>query len=69
MRALGTGKLSPGEVGTLKIHTGFLPDGKALSREMGQNHRRGRAASSLPESLIEEVHLEESTMHTIGGSR
>ena len=33
----------------------ILPDRKALSREIRQNCRRGSGASSLPESLIEEV--------------
>ena len=51
----GTGKPSPVEAGTLKIRTRFFPNGKALSREFGQKHRMGRGASSLPESLTEEV--------------
>ena len=55
VRASRTGKPSPGEAGTLKIHIGFFPDRKALSRETRQNRRRGSGASSLPESLIEEV--------------
>ena len=38
----------------LKIHTRVFPDGKELSREIEQNRRRSREASSLPGSLIEE---------------
>ena len=44
-RASGTGKLSLGEAGTLKVHTGVFSGGKVLSREIGQNPR------SRPESL------------------
>ena len=39
----------------LKICAGFFLDGKVLSREHGQDHRRGSGASSLLGSLIEEV--------------
>ena len=51
-----TGKLSLREAGTLKICTGFFLDRKALSRELGQNHRRGSGASRFLGSLTEEVH-------------
>ena len=64
-----TGKPSSGEAGTLKICTGFFPEGKALSRELGQNSRRDSVAPRLPGSLTEEVHLGETAPHTAGGSR
>ena len=54
VRASGTRKPSPGEMGTLKIRTRVFPDRKALSREIEQNHRRGSEASRFPESLLEE---------------
>ena len=38
---------------------------RAFSREIGQNHRKGREASSLPGSLIEEGCLGESALHTM----
>ena len=39
----------------MKIHTGLIPDGKALGRETRQQRRRGSAACSLSGSLTEEV--------------
>ena len=60
---MGTGKPSPGDSGTLKIRTGFFLDRKVLSRELGQNCRRGSGAFSLPGSLVEKVRLEERTAH------
>ena len=65
----GTGKCSPREAGTLKIHTGFFPDTKGLSREFRQNHRRGRGASSLLESLTEEVPSWGEWATTVGRSQ
>ena len=57
VKASRTVKPSPREAGTLKICMGFFLDRKALSRELGQNRRRGSGASSLPGSLAEEVRL------------
>ena len=69
-KSLWDRKVPPGDAGTLQIRTGLiLPDGKALSREIGQNPRRGRGASSFPESLIEEVRPRESAPHSAGRSR
>ena len=56
-RTSSTGKPSPGEAGSLKIHAGFFPDGKVLSREIGQNPRRDSEDSRFPESLLEEGSL------------
>ena len=44
-------KPRPGEAGTLKLRTGFFPEGKALSTEIGQNRRTGREASRSLGSL------------------
>ena len=54
-KASRTGNPSCAEMETLKICTGFFPYGKVLSREIGQNRRRGSETSSFRESLIEEV--------------
>ena len=62
-------KARPGEAGTLKIRTGFYPDRKALSRELGQNRRRGSGASRFPGSLPEEVRPGESAPQTAGRAR
>ena len=52
VKASRTGKPSPVEAETLKIHTEFFPDGKGLSREMEQEEQ---GASRFPGSLTEEV--------------
>ena len=62
--SLRTVKPSPGEANTLKNPHGFFPDREVLSREIGQIRRRGRDASSLVGSLIEDGCWEESTLHT-----
>ena len=62
----GTVKSTPREAGTLKILPRFFSDGEALSRDLGQDHRRGRGASSLPGSLTEEGPLGESAPHPAG---
>ena len=66
--ASGTGKPSPREAGTLKIHTRLFPDGKVIKREIGQKHRRGSEASSIPESLKKEVRQGESAPPTMDQS-
>lgn len=55
MKASWDRKAQSGEVGNLQIPSGFFPHGKVLSRELGQNCRRGSGTSSLPESLRKEV--------------
>ena len=52
--------------GNLKNLTRIFPDGKVLSREIGQNPRRGREASRFPESLLEEGLPGESSPQTSG---
>ena len=63
-----TVKPSPAEARTLKIHTGVSLDGKVLSREIGQNSRRGSEASSFLESLLVEVCLGESAPQSVDPS-
>ena len=67
-RASRTGRPSPGEARTLKIRTRFFLDGKALSRELWPDCRRGGEACSLPGSLTEEVHQGKAPL-TLGASR
>ena len=68
MKASRTVKPSPGEAGTLKVCTRYFPDGKMLSRDLGQDPRRGSGVSSFLESLTEKVCLGESTPQTVGGA-
>ena len=65
VRASGTGKPRAGEVETSKICTGVFPDGKVLSREIGQNLRRDSKASRFLESQLEEVCLRECSAQTL----